>query len=77
MEKRIEGGGYQMDEDWVVPEPAVVPEPTVWPAVLAFGITLCGFGVLTSLLISLVGAGIFLLAATRWIGEMLHEQNDE
>jgi hypothetical protein len=81
MEEKIDrdsgGDENRVDENWSVPKPEVIPPPTLWPAVLAFGITLVGLGVLTSFLISLVGSGIFVLALIRWVGEMIHEQNDE
>jgi hypothetical protein len=57
------------------PPPAhpLLPRPSYWPAVLAFGITLLGWGMLTTLYISLVGILIILLAIGGWIGELLHE----
>jgi hypothetical protein len=77
IDRDSDAEGNRAEANWVAPKPKVIPPPSLWPAVLAFGITLIGFGVLTSFLISLVGAGIFVLAITRWVGEMLNEQNDE
>jgi len=74
--KNGSGSRLQADETWTIPKPETIPPPTYWPAVLAFGTTLVGFGMLTSYLISLVGAGIFVLAISKWIGEMLHEQKE-
>ena len=67
-------GERQGAEGWQVPRPERVPPPSYWPAVLAFGAALVGFGVLTSYVISLVGAVLFILAATRWVGEMCREE---
>lgn len=61
-------------DGWHTPKPEVIPSPTYWPVVLAFGVTLMGFGVLTSYLISLVGLVLFVLAMSKWIGELCREQ---
>jgi hypothetical protein len=62
--------------DWNVPKPDTVPRPTYWPAVLAFGCALIGFGVLTSYVFSILGAMIFIFALSKWIGEMVHERDE-
>lgn len=61
-------------EGWHTPKPEAIPAPTYWPVVLAFGATLMGFGVLTSYLISLVGLVLFILALSKWIGELCRDQ---
>jgi hypothetical protein len=50
-----------------------LPRPSVWPAVAGLGITLLGFGVLTSLLFSLAGGLALAGALAGWIGELRHE----
>jgi hypothetical protein len=62
--------------DWNVPKPDTIPRPTYWPAVLAFGCALAGFGVLTSYIFSILGVLIFILAISKWIGEMVHERQE-
>jgi len=43
-----------------------LPTPTAWPFLLAFGITLLGVGLVTSLLVTLVGFIFALFAAVGW-----------
>lgn len=57
---------------WQRVEHEGLPEPTYWPAVLAFGITLIFWGILTSWIISGVGLIVFAVALTGWIGDLLH-----
>jgi Flp pilus assembly protein TadB len=51
---------------------ADIPAPTYWPAVLAFGITLIFWGIVTSWIISGVGVIVFAVAIAGWIGDLLH-----
>jgi hypothetical protein len=50
-------------------EPQEMPRPTLWPIVLAFGIIFSFWGILTSLIIIAVGAGISVIALAGWIEE--------
>ena len=59
-------------EDWATPRPASVPGPTYWPAVAAFGVASMALGALTSLLLSMLGLLVFVVALTQWIREMIH-----
>lgn len=56
------------------PKPESLPEPTYWPAILAVGVTLLAWGVVTSVLLSLLGLGISIVAVVKWIGDIRHEQ---
>jgi hypothetical protein len=67
-------GTAQAGGGWNLPQPDTVPRPTYWPAVLAFGCSLVGFGVLTSYLFSALGALISVIAVLKWIREIVHEQ---
>lgn len=49
-----------------------LPAPTYWPAVLAFGITLIAWGILTTWIIAAVGLIVFAVAIAGWIGDLLH-----
>ena len=57
-------------EGWNNPKPAIIPAPTYWPFVLSLGATLLGLGVLTSNIITAVGAVLFILAVIKWVGEL-------
>jgi hypothetical protein len=58
---------------WSVPKPDVMPRPTYWPVIMAAGITLILFGMVTQLAISAVGLTIVAVALAGWIREILHE----
>ncbi len=60
---------------WHVPEHMELPEPTYWPAVLAFGIVLFAWGIVTSYIIIGVGLIVFAVAVAGWIGDLRHEQH--
>jgi Cytochrome c oxidase subunit IV len=51
-----------------------LPSPSVWPVTLACGITLVGFGVLTSLALSALGAIMLAWALVGWIQELRHDR---
>ncbi len=53
-----------------------LPEPSLWPVVLAGGMALLLFGVVTSLSFSFVGALLVLAALKGWIGDLLYAQHD-
>jgi hypothetical protein len=54
--------------------PERLPRPTFWPAALSLGVTLLAFGVVTSGIISLAGAALFLVSAGGWFMELRNEQ---
>ena len=60
---------------WHEPLPERIPEPTYWPFLLAFGIVLVFWGLVSAWLISLAGAIIFFASLAGWIGEMIHEHD--
>jgi hypothetical protein len=64
-------------EKWYDPEPATLAEPTYWPIILAVGITLLAWGVVTSYLLSILGFGMAVVAIVNWIGDLRREQKNE
>ena len=58
--------------DWERLPPAHLPRPTYWPVVLAFGIMLLAWGIVTTLAISVIGLVIFALGLGGWIGDLRH-----
>jgi hypothetical protein len=58
---------------WNVPKPDVIPRPTSWPAGLALGIALIGWGLITSPIIFGIGLVLFAVALGGWIREIRHE----
>lgn len=49
-----------------------LPRPTAWPALIAFGTTLLGFGVMSSLTFAICGAVLLLIGVGGWIVELRH-----
>jgi hypothetical protein len=49
-----------------------VPRPTYWPVVMALGTTLLFWGVITTVAISAIGLGLFILGLGGWIREMCY-----
>jgi hypothetical protein len=63
----------QDKESWSEPRPQNIPRPTYSPAVLALAIVCLLWGIVTTYLISLLGAILFILGLAGWIGELRHE----
>jgi hypothetical protein len=55
-------------------KPARIPEPTFWPSILALGTVLFLWGILTSVLVSILGGIVFAIAMVEWIGDLRREQ---
>jgi hypothetical protein len=60
--------------EWQKPPAGHLPKPTAWPATLALSITFLLWGLASSLIISAVGAVVFAVALTGWIGDIRHER---
>ena len=71
-----EGGAAVSDDGFSAPLPEVVPRPTWWPASVALGVMLMGWGAITSLTIFLIGAALLASSVVGWIGEIRHERNE-
>ena len=64
----------QVRPGWHAVEHEALPQPTYWPAVMAFGITLLFWGLVTSYLILVVGLIVLAVALAGWIGDLLHAE---
>jgi hypothetical protein len=51
-----------------------MPAPTAWPLTMAFGATLLAFGLVTTGLISLLGAVLLIAGAVGWFRDVLPEE---
>ena len=61
---------YPHYEGWL-PLPAEdLPRPTYWPAVLAVGIMLVLWGIIGSIILTVAGTVVFVLAAAGWTKEL-------
>jgi hypothetical protein len=54
-----------------------VPAPTVWPLVLALGITLMFAGLLTHVLMTLLGVALSLAGCVGWFREVVPRNNEQ
>ncbi|MGH9355185.1 MAG: hypothetical protein ACRD10_03560, partial [Terriglobia bacterium] len=59
---------------WNKPRPEKTPHPTYAPATLGLGVVCMLWGLVTTPLISLVGAILFGIALAVWIGDLRHER---
>ena len=59
---------------WTGLPPDRLPEPSIWPVTLAVAITFLVWGLVTSLIITGVGIGLFALALAGWIRDIRHER---
>lgn len=58
-------------EEGSPPRPLRTPRPLYWPAFLALGLAWIAWGAVSSLIILYAGLGMFVVALTLWIREML------
>lgn len=60
-----------------MPETVELPAPTAWTVILAFGLTLLFAGLLTSIVVSAVGAVLTVAGCIGWFREVLpHERHE-
>jgi hypothetical protein len=59
---------------WEPLAPEILPRPTYFPSGLAMGTTLIFWGLITSIVVLLVGVALFAAALAGWITEIRHER---
>ncbi len=64
-------------EDWSGCRPEVVARPTYWPAGIALASTLILWGMISSIIITIVGVCLFALSIAGWIGEIRYERKSK
>lgn len=64
-------------QEFVKAKPEVLPKSTYTPFLLAFSITLLGWGLLSTWIISVAGLIGICIALYGWIKELLHEGGDK
>ncbi len=67
--------GINSQAGWTTPRD-IVPHPTYWPSVMALSILGLALGFLTSILISVVGVVLFVIALSGWIGDIRNERSE-
>ncbi|HEX5482117.1 MAG TPA: hypothetical protein VFZ08_05770 [Terriglobia bacterium] len=63
-----------LPEGWHKPRPGKIPHPTYAPATVALGIACLLWGLVTTPIISLIGAVLFVMGLAAWIGDLRHER---
>jgi len=58
--------------DWEALPTAHLPRPTYWPVVLAVGVMFLAWGIVTTIIISIIGVALLALGLGGWIGELRH-----
>ncbi len=58
---------------WTVPLPEHLPPPSASPALFALGVTLVGWGIISSVVLVLVGGALAAYALGHWIAEIARE----
>lgn len=64
--------GEAARSQWSEARPEIIPSPSIAPPAMAFGITLFMWGLLTSVVLIVVGLVVMITALTFWIGEIRH-----
>src|SRR5690348_4169110 len=54
-----------------------MPAPTAWPMIAAFGLGFAFTGLVTSVVVSVVGLAMFVAGAVGWFGQVLPEEHRE
>jgi hypothetical protein len=63
-----------LPKGWHAPRPGKIPHPTYAPATVALGIAGLLWGLVTTPIISLIGAVLFGIGLASWIGDLRHER---
>jgi hypothetical protein len=64
---------HQLESNKNKANPEHLPSPTYWPFFLALGLTLAGWGLLTSWLFSATGLLVFTVSLFGWINDLRNE----
>jgi len=59
-------------KDWALARPVNPPPPSLAPAAFSLGVTLIIWGLISSLIITIVGLVVFVISLTEWIKEIRH-----
>lgn len=60
---------------WSEARPAHIPAPSYWPMVLALGIVLLAYSLVSSWWFTMLGTLLFVVALIGWIGALRHEHD--
>ncbi len=62
---------------WNRAKPYTLPRPTYWPAALALGNSLLLWGILTTWILSMIGAALCAVSLAGWVREWLRDPREE
>jgi hypothetical protein len=69
----MENAAAEPRRNWTKPKDQEIVRPTYAPAVVAAGMICLFWGLVTTILISLLGCVLLAAGLTVWIGELRHE----
>lgn len=72
-ESGLAGPAALSRQNWTKPKDQKIARPTYCPAVVALGIVCLLWGLVTTILISLLGCILLSVGLAVWIGELRHE----
>jgi heme/copper-type cytochrome/quinol oxidase subunit 1 len=58
---------------WTAYPPERLPAPSASPILFAFGVTLLAWGIVSSFVVSLIGAVVVAVSLLHWMGEIAHD----
>jgi len=73
-EENLRNPASPLRQGWTLPRPKNIPGPSVWPAALALAMTMSVWGLISSLIVTGVGAVLLVTALTGWIKEIRDER---
>lgn len=74
MSNQPEEPTYDSNTDWEIARPEHPPGLTIWPAALSFAATLIIWGLISSLIMTIFGAVLFIISIAGWIKDIRHER---
>lgn len=63
----------QVPPEWTPCQPAHLPRPDAAPALFGFGAMLFAWGLVSSLVVTLIGAAVLVAALLHWIGDIRND----
>lgn len=69
----MSGERPSVPDGWIACAPEALPRPTASPPLFAFGATLLAWGLVSSIVLVVIGGALLFYALLHWIGEIVHD----
>jgi hypothetical protein len=66
---------HQAPAGWLLLPEEELPKATYWPVIMGLAITLIVFGIITTIIITIVGFILFAVSLIGWIGDVQNEKH--